>query len=405
MPYGSDFPFLCEILKKTHVNVGVLEPSECNAESLKSKLSSLYCDTERLLSIFSGMEERTLYRFTDEFDCTFFFLLLRPHDIMYVGPFLLRAVSNERIGEIADRVGASEQRLRHLAEYYSGLPIISEGNPILSVINTFCERMWNSPKFSVRDITDVKNRFPDEKPLNNTALALGPSDTLISMRTIERRYAFENEMMRSVSLGQSHLDIRFRRSFSDLAYEKRTSDSLRNAKNYAIIMNTLLRKAAETGGVHPMYLDRVSSEFAAKIENMLSLSESPNLMLDMYKTYCQLVKNHSSGKHSALVQRTVLLVESDLSTNLSPRTLAETQGVSLGYLSSQFRKETGETLSSYICRKRMEYAVYLLGKSDLQIQSIASQCGIMDVQYFTKLFKKHYGVPPSEYRKTISKNS
>ena len=53
--------------------------------------------------------------------------------------------------------------------------------------------------------------------------------------------------------------------FEAMQLEMRGSSPLRSAKNYSIIMNTLLRKAAENGGVHPVYLDRVSSEFAIKM--------------------------------------------------------------------------------------------------------------------------------------------
>ena len=34
-------------------------------------------------------------------------------------------------------------------------------------------------------------------------------------------------------------------------------------------MNTLFRKAAERGGVHPIYIDKISSDFAKQIENDL----------------------------------------------------------------------------------------------------------------------------------------
>ena len=114
------------------------------------------------------------------------------------------------------------------------------------------------------------------------------------------------------------------------------------------------------------------------------------------------MSSHQSAKEfSNLVQRTILIIESDLSADLSSKVLAETQGVSLGYLSTVFKKETGQTVSSYIRKQRMEYASYLLEKTNLQIQNVALHCGIMDVQYFTKLFKNHFGKTPSEYRRLI----
>ena len=46
----------------------------------------------------------------------------------------------------------------------------------------------------------------------------------------------------------------------------------------------------------------------------------------------------------------------------------------------------------------MDYAKYILSTTNMQIQNVALHCGIMDVQYFSKLFKKHTGKTPTEYR-------
>jgi AraC-like DNA-binding protein len=46
----------------------------------------------------------------------------------------------------------------------------------------------------------------------------------------------------------------------------------------------------------------------------------------------------------------------------------------------------------------MEYAEYLLNSTTLQIQTVALHCGILDLQYFSKLFKRHSGMTPTEYR-------
>jgi YesN/AraC family two-component response regulator len=171
-----------------------------------------------------------------------------------------------------------------------------------------------------------------------------------------------------------------------------------NKENYSIIMNTLLRKAAENGGVHPVYLDKTSSDFAHKIEMLPSASKVTALMQDMFRTYCRLVRRHNLKKYSPVVQKTILTIDSDLSADLGAKTLAQSQNVSLGYLSAIFRKEVGLTLSSYVRQKRMEHAKYLLSRTELQVQSVALHCGILDVVYFTKSFKREVGMTPSEYR-------
>ena len=228
--------------------------------------------------------------------------------------------------------------------------------------------------------------------------------TLINMKLMEQRYAFENEMMSAVSRGQSQKVAQLMSSFSDMSFEKRVSDPIRNAKNYSIIMNTLLRKAAESGGVHPVYLDSVSSSYAVKIEQLGSISAANDLMVDMFQSYCRLVRRHSMGDYSPTVQKAIVFIESDLSADLTLSSIAEAQNVSSGYLSAIFRRETGKTITEYIREKRVNHAIYLLETTHLQVQTIATHCGIVDLQYFSKIFKKHTGKTPKEYRESIKKH-
>ena len=58
--------------------------------------------------------------------------------------------------------------------------------------------------------------------------------------------------------------------------EKRLSDPIRDIKNYTIILNTILRKSAEKGKVHPIHLDALSSQFAKEIENITSVKKVLN---------------------------------------------------------------------------------------------------------------------------------
>lgn len=163
-------------------------------------------------------------------------------------------------------------------------------------------------------------------------------------------------------------------------------------------MNTLLRKAAERGGVHPIYLDSISSDFAMRLERAEKVGEISLIMQEMFRSYCRLVRKHRLKGYSLTVQKIILSIDADLSENLTSSSLAKKHGISLGYLSSVFKRETGKTVSEYISQRRIEYAKYLLSSTGLQVQTVALHAGIMDVQYFSKLFKRLVGKTPTEYR-------
>ena len=106
-------------------------------------------------------------------------------------------------------------------------------------------------------------------------------------------------------------------------------------------------------------------------------------------------------QYSSLIQKVIKLVDTDLTADLSLKAISKELNVNPSYLSNQFKKVTDSTLTDYVNQKRVEYAILLLNTTSLQIQTIAQYCGISDVNYFTKIFKRIVGKTPSEYRKFI----
>ena len=237
--------------------------------------------------------------------------------------------------------------------------------------------------------------------LNKAEYTSEENDVLLKMKNMELRYKFETELMNAVSSGNISKAELVLSTINEFSFESRTTDQLRNIKNYCIIMNTLLRKAAENGRVHPIYIDSVSSDIAVRIEKSNSISVAKALMDEMFRSYCRLVKKHSMRNYSVLVQKTIACIDSDLTGDLSLNNLSNILNVSPSYLSTVFKKETGQTLTEYVNQKRIKNAMQLLATTKIQIQTAAQHSGIDDVHYFTKLFKKYTGKTPKEYRQSF----
>ena len=254
--------------------------------------------------------------------------------------------------------------------------------------------MWGGNYKSV----DVVGDFSGENAPISKTIGHELDEIILETKAMERRYAFENEIMDAVAMGSENKLNKLFSAFNEALFEKRLADPIRNSKNYGIIMNTLLRKAAERGGVHPMYLDKLSSEFAKRIELISTVEQIGALMTEMFKRYCQLVSNHSSAAYSPIVKSAVTVIDSDPSAEIGLGILAKHLNVSNVYLSTIFRRETGKTVTEYINDKRISYAKHLLYTTSLQIQTIAVNCGMADVHYFSKLFKQKTGKTPSAFR-------
>lgn len=83
-------------------------------------------------------------------------------------------------------------------------------------------------------------------------------------------------------------------------------------------------------------------------------------------------------------------------------TLARLCDISKSYLCKLFKQKYGKGISQYITELRLHKACVLLEKTDHTVVSIANDTGYVDCGYFNKLFKKHFGVTPLEYRKNPS---
>lgn len=86
----------------------------------------------------------------------------------------------------------------------------------------------------------------------------------------------------------------------------------------------------------------------------------------------------------------------------SLETVARQVHLAPNYFHRKFRKRFGMTPYHYMLTRRMNHAVALIGRSDLPIQAIASQCGYDNPFYFSRTFRRFFGQSPTRMRKPPS---
>jgi len=74
-------------------------------------------------------------------------------------------------------------------------------------------------------------------------------------------------------------------------------------------------------------------------------------------------------------------------------------GTSEDYLSKIFRAEMGLLLWDYLTLTRLHEAGHLLSQTGLSVSEVAARTGFEDPAYFNRIFKKHFGQPPGQFRK------
>ncbi|MFY9177020.1 MAG: AraC family transcriptional regulator [Caldicoprobacterales bacterium] len=105
---------------------------------------------------------------------------------------------------------------------------------------------------------------------------------------------------------------------------------------------------------------------------------------------------------SDYLQQLVSFVEVNYDKGITVAEVANYLNLNPKYLARLFKQETGQTISEYISRLRIEKGLSLLNQTDLSIQEISSQIGFSDSRSFIRLFKKTFDMTPGEYRKEIN---
>ena len=357
-----------------------------------------YENAYRIASHWS--KERTIYKIMDQFMCRYIYFHLpgeEPPTAVVLGPYLTNDPAPEDVLELVERIGLPMAVLPRLSDYYASLPIFHDPSAMLAIVTTLGETMWDGQAFDMVDVNyDQQSSLPGGV---SVSAPIEEENILLRMQQMEERYAHENELMEIVSKGLINQAEVMMSGISHLNYQPRVPDPLRNMKNYCIICNTILRKAAQQGGVHPIHLDRMSSQFARTIENAPSLEKCSSLIGEMLRAYCRLVRTHAGQQHSAIVQRTLTYITANLSGDLSLTTLARLMQITPSYLSTLFHRETGTTLADHIIDSRMKASLQLLKTTRLQVQSLAQLCGFSDPSYFSRQFRRFYGMTPMQYRR------
>ena len=100
-----------------------------------------------------------------------------------------------------------------------------------------------------------------------------------------------------------------------------------------------------------------------------------------------------------LIENLKSYIEANLEYDVDLTLLARIFHYNEKYLGRLFKKKTGYSFSEWINMRRVERGRELLVSSKDSIISVSMKIGFNNVTYFNRVFKKQYGVTPSEYRR------
>lgn len=151
----------------------------------------------------------------------------------------------------------------------------------------------------------------------------------------------------------------------------KTNKIYASAKNEVLFKDDFLRWATQS-------VECAKKAASMLIRNIRESNESPDM------SAVEVVKRY---------------ISENLDEDLTREKLADIVFLNSDYLARIFKKETNESLSNFISRKRIEIAQEYLTRTNQSVNIIAGLVGFDNVSYFSKVFKERVGMTPKEYRK------
>ncbi len=172
-------------------------------------------------------------------------------------------------------------------------------------------------------------------------------------------------------------------------------------KTYGALASSFARSKSDID----MFLDNNGINMESAISDYTYLEKIRRSVLELVEQYKKEYESNSGRILRKEVAEAKSFVRSHMREELQVADIAAMVNMSGSYFSHVFKKEEGISFLEYVYRVRMEHARYLLESSDLKVNEIADEVGIVNPNYFSTQFKKSMGQSPLEYRQARLKKA
>lgn len=112
----------------------------------------------------------------------------------------------------------------------------------------------------------------------------------------------------------------------------------------------------------------------------------------------ELVRSKKENGQTNLIVKAKTFIQRNYNKEITLENLADHVHLSPPYLSKLFKEEAGENFSAYLLNYRMNIARGLLKEGIYKAHQVAEMVGFQNEKYFFKVFKREFGITPSEYK-------
>ncbi|MCP3028068.1 helix-turn-helix domain-containing protein [Halobacillus sp. A5] len=179
-------------------------------------------------------------------------------------------------------------------------------------------------------------------------------------------------------------------------------DEIRSAKNNIITLISKLTRIAIEEGIAKGEAFSLHDFYINFLESKDDINELSHLELTIVQAYLNVMKQRNQTSIvSPLVHKAKNYIYQNLTEDINLKVIAEELHVNPNYLSSVFNKDTGTSITKYINAQRVKEAKELLTNTQYSLMEISILLGYNSQSYFTRVFKKHEGISPKDFRQKL----
>lgn len=137
----------------------------------------------------------------------------------------------------------------------------------------------------------------------------------------------------------------------------------------------------------------------APIEQIMNNACNPIHALTRYADIVCAYINENQEKPASISQKAQKYIDENYSdSQLTSDIVANSVGLSRDYFLKLFKQQTGETMSDYLNKVRIEKACEIIKSENCVLSDVADRVGYASVKTFTRAFIKHIGITPGKYK-------
>jgi len=215
-------------------------------------------------------------------------------------------------------------------------------------------------------------------------------------------YELECKLVQAIHQMDNDKSMETLKQINSLERAQLSKKPLSSLKYSLIASCTFFTRAVIEAGLDTETAFMLSDYYINLIDETDVLDKVQALEYKMLYDFIKVLKKYKENIYNPLINRVITYINKNIENNLTLGEISSFVNVHPNYLCAAFKKEVGKTLSEYINDHRIIAIKLYMNHANSSISEISYAFNFNHITYFSRFFKKHTGLTPSDYRKQCS---